>query len=121
MRESGEEFIPNRDYLVGLPAHLGYLPAQGDISTVAKHSAKRITGKRSWPRLLPGHDHPSVQSTCQRHGDLLVTIEIARQVLRESLEELAVIGFWVECFLIFPLSWMEIASLTLECTVAKDP
>src|SRR5712692_8433967 len=78
-----EELTPYRDHFVALSARLGHLPRHDDILAVAEHPPKGVAGKRPLGRLLPCHDHSTVQSAGQRNPDTPGTVEIPREVTRE--------------------------------------
>lgn len=70
---------------------------------------------------MPSHDHPGVQSPGEGHPDALMTVEVARQVPREDLPQLPVVGFGLQGVLGFPLLRLEVRAFALNFASAKDP
>src|SRR5947208_1535242 len=106
---------------MGLFAHARHLPRHEDVPTVAEHPAEGVARKGSWERLLPGHDHPTVQPPREGHCDPLLRFEIPREVPRKDVPDLPVVWFPLQENLVFPLPWLEVRSLPLEGAVPEDP
>ena len=121
LREAAKKLVADADDFVRLPAGAGDLARHDHVLAVPEHAAERVAGQRSRTGLVPGHDHPGVHASGERHPDALPRFEVPRQVLREDGADLARVGFRFEDLLLLPLPRVEVAALSLEDAVAEHP
>src|SRR5882724_9732859 len=106
--------MPHLNYLVGLLARPSHETRFDNILTVAEHPPEGVARKRSWGRFLPRQDHPRVQSSSQGHPDLLLTVEVPREIPREGVPELPIIGTRLHRSLVLPLPRLEVRALLFD-------
>src|SRR2546425_2164843 len=117
----GKKLVADGDYLVRLPAAGGHLARDLDVLGIAPHAAEGVARQRVRRSVAPGHDHPRVQPPGERHTDLLVTTEVARQRPHERFAQLLIVGFRLEWFLLLPLARLEIRALVLYGAITYGP
>src|SRR5260370_32982455 len=121
MRKTREKCSSHSHYLMGLSARARHLPCNNNVLTITVHPPEGVTGEGSRWRLVPGHNHPSVQAACQRYPNAFPTIEVPGEILRKNLAEFLVAGFWFQGCLLFPFPRLEIRRLALKDGVLEDP
>src|SRR5260370_7464046 len=106
---------------MGLTTRTSDLSRYKDVSAIAVHPHKGVTRKRCRRKLVPSHNHPSVQSSGEGHRDWLPTIEVPRQVLRENSAEFLVVRFGFQRGLLFQFTGPEVRSFLHDGPVLENP
>ena len=86
-----EKVVADRDHLMRLPACASQLPRHANVCAVAHGAAEGVARQRTGPAPLPGHDHSRVESSGQRHPNLLAPLEVQGRLPREDFPQLAVV------------------------------
>src|ERR1700733_9190711 len=106
---------------MGLLTDFSHLPRELYVLAVAKHSAKRVAGKRFGGWLVPSHDDSGIQAASERHADTLMAVKVPGQVAREHIPQLPVERLGFQRVLLLPLTRQEIGCLLVDRAVPKTP
>src|SRR6185295_17785240 len=98
-----------------------HLASYGDVAAVAEHAPVGVIGERSRRALVPRHDHPGIQTAGQRYADWLTSFEVAGQVAREHVAQLAIVAFLVERRQFFPFTRLKVGCLLFEGAIPEHP
>src|SRR5215472_10589936 len=121
MGKAGKKFPACRKHLKRLIANFGDTLRNTNIVVVAEHASEGVARKIAGSGLLPGSNYPRVQPARQRHSNMLVPAEVAREIPRENLAQSLIIGFGLEFLLRFPLARMKVSSFFFQTRVAENP
>src|ERR1700730_554846 len=82
------------------------------VGTRTIGAAERVAGQRSARRVGPGHDHPAVQATRQRHGHRIAPPDVFREDPSKGLLQVIVEVDVTHCRLSFPRFRTEVPFLS---------
>ena len=114
VRKAREELLADSNDLVDLSTSARYFSRKQDVLGVVKHPPKSMAGEGSAGGPMPGHNHPAVQSSGERHPDAFATTEVPREVSREGLSDFLVEGLRVQGRLVLPFARPEVKVFSLD-------